>query len=377
MDIASHRAEIEAWLILLRAPGLGAARLREWIERHGGAEHALKAARCANAGLDAACRDWLRAASRERIDEDLAWLAADSHSLITIDHADYPPLLRDTPGAPAALFVVGDPGALWHAQVAIVGSRNASHAGLANARTLARALCATGFTVTSGLAEGIDAAAHEAALDAGAITIAVLGTGPDLVFPLRHRALAARIAQNGALVSEFPPGTPGRPEHFPRRNRIIAGLALGTLVVEAGLRSGSLITARLATEQGREVFAIPGSIHNPLARGCHRLIREGAALVETADEIIGTLGPLATQLGTRLRERLEAPGDATPTTRPVRDAAQTALLAALGHEPQGIDTLSERTGIGAAALSSMLLMLELEGAVASECGGKYVRRQPD
>jgi DNA processing protein len=311
------------------------------------------------------------------IASDLDWLAAETHSVLTIDNADFPPLLRDASGAPAALFVVGDASALWQPHIAIVGSRNASHGGLDHARSFARALCAAGLSITSGLAEGIDAAAHETALDTGAITIAVLGTGPDLVFPSRHRELAARIAMSGALVSEFPPGTPGRPENFPRRNRIIAGLSLGTLVVEAGLRSGSLITARCAGDQGREVFAIPGSIHNPLARGCHRLIRQGATLVESADEITDALGPLAARLGAHLRERLESTGSiqsAGLRAAPIaRDPEYVALLAALGHEAQSIDTLAERTGIDVPALSSMLLLLELEQAVASERGGLYVR----
>ena len=247
---------------------------------------------------------------------------------------------------------------------------------IANARNFARAFVAAGFAITSGLAEGIDAAAHAAALDAGGTTIAVLGTGPDLVYPKRHRELAERIAVNGALVSEFPPGTPGRPAHFPQRNRIIAGLALGTLIVEAGLRSGSLITARNASEQGRDVFAIPGSIHHPLARGCHRLIRDGATLVETADEVIEALGPLAARLGLHLRERLGASEPIPSTASVPRDVDRERLLAALGHETLGVDTLVERTGFDMQALSSLLLMLELEGAIAAERGGRYARSAP-
>jgi DNA processing protein len=376
MDIDSDRAAIQAWLILLRAPGIGAASLRELVERHGGAAATLDAARRGSIPLDAACRESLRAPDADRIALDLDWLRADGHELVTFAGPDYPPLLRDTRGAPAALFVSGDTSALWHPQVAIVGSRNASSGGLANATEFARALCACGLAITSGLAEGIDAAAHSAALDAGAPTIAVLGTGPDLVFPSRHRALAARIAEAGALVSEFPPGTPGRPENFPRRNRIIAGLALGTLVVEAGLRSGSLITARCAGDQGRDVFAIPGSIHNPLARGCHRLIREGAALVETAAEVLAALGPIASRLGIELSDRLaSAPGPAA-ITRAERDDDDARLLRALGHEAVGIDALVQRTGLGAAALSSMLLKLELEGEIVAEGAGTYARRAP-
>jgi len=379
MDVESNRDEIEAWLILLRAPGLGASRLREMIDRHGGASNALEAARRGEAPIDtAACRAALRAPDRAQVASDLNWLSLDTHLLLAANSADFPPMLRDVPVAPVALFVVGDASALWQPQIAIVGSRSASHGGLANARTFARALSAAGLSITSGLAEGIDAAAHTTALDVGATTIAVLGTGPDLVFPPRHRELAARIAQRGALVSEFAPGTPGRPENFPRRNRIIAGLSLGTLVVEAGLRSGSLITARCAGDQGREVFAIPGSIQNPLARGCHRLIREGATLVETADEIIEALGPLAAHLGAALRERLATGGCTVESAPPAaRNPEYITLLSALGHEAQSIDALAERNGIDVAALSAMLLVLELEREVATERGGLYVRCPSD
>ncbi|HEX5124532.1 MAG TPA: DNA-processing protein DprA [Rhodanobacteraceae bacterium] len=374
MDTASHREAIEAWLILLRAPKFSASCVRELVERHGGARAALEAARRGDGVAHATTRAWLRKPDAAAIAGDLAWLAADSHQLLTIADDDYPPLLRESAGAPAALFVAGNAGALWQPQVAIVGSRSASQSGLANARAFARALAAAGLAITSGLAEGIDAAAHETALASGIATIAVLGTGPDIVYPTRHRELAARIEANGALVSEFAPGTPGRRENFPRRNRIIAGLALGTLVVEAGLRSGSLITARSASDQGRDVFAIPGSIHHPLARGCHRLIRNGATLVEDAGEIVEALRPLAARLGAALRERLEA--DVPPTASQPHDRAHSRLLQALGHEPLGIDALAERTGLGAAALSAMLLELELDGEVAAERGGRYVRRAP-
>lgn len=375
MDIASHRDEIEAWLILLRAPQLSASRVRELVERHGDAMHALDAARRGDGVERAATRAWLRRPDRDAIARDVAWLAIDGHRLLTIVDDDYPPLLRESAGAPAGLFVAGDAGALWQPQVAIVGSRNASQSGLGNARAFARALAGAGLATTSGLAEGIDAAAHEAALDAGVATIAVLGTGPDLVYPARHRDLAARIETTGALVTEFAPGTPGRPDNFPQRNRIIAGLALGTLVVEAGLRSGSLITARSASDQGRDVFAIPGSIHHPLARGCHQLIRNGAMLVESADEIVDALRPLAARLGAELRARLGIAGTSS-TPSPTRDPAYSRLLTALDQESLGIDALAERTGLGAPALAAMLLTLELDGEVAAERGGLYVRRPP-
>ncbi|WP_395679532.1 DNA-processing protein DprA [Dokdonella sp.] len=381
MDIETNRAALEAWLILLRAPGLGPVSLRELLATHGDVRSALAAARRgAHArARDEACRDWLRAPDAPRIAADLDWLAQPSHALLTCDGAEFPALLDDAPGAPAALFVAGDCSALWQPQVAIVGSRNASQGGCANADAFARALAAAGFAITSGLAEGIDTAAHAGALGAGAATLAVLGTGPDRVYPARQGPLAARITAQGALVSEFPPGTPAHESHFPRRNRVIAGLSLGTLVVEAGIRSGALITARNATEAGREVFAIPGSIHNPLARGCHQLIRQGAKLIETADEIIGELAPLAQRLGANLRERLDESTervssrgrDAQPSRADDPDYAR--LYAALGHDTLGVDQLADRSGLPVAALASMLLMLELEGEVVAERGG-YARR---
>jgi DNA processing protein len=381
MDIETNRAALEAWLILLRAPGLGPVSLRELLATHGDVCSALAAVRRgAHArSRDDACRDWLRTPDAQRIAADLDWLAQPSHALLSCDSADFPALLDEAPGAPAALFVAGDSSALWQPQIAIVGSRNASQGGCANADAFARALASAGFAITSGLAEGIDTAAHQGALGAAAATLAVLGTGPDRVYPTRQGPLAKRIAAQGALVSEFPPGTPAHEKHFPRRNRVIAGLSLGTLVVEAGVRSGALITARNATEAGREVFAIPGSIHNPLARGCHQLIRQGAKLVETAGEIIAELAPLAQRLGANLRERLQEPTDnpAMPAGRatPARatDPDYARLYRALGHDTLGVDQLAERSGLPVAALASMLLMLELEGEVIAEHGG-YARR---
>ncbi|MBR0344884.1 MAG: DNA-processing protein DprA, partial [Rudaea sp.] len=257
-----------------------------------------------------------------------------------------------------------------------------SAAGVANARAFARAFALAGNTVTSGLAEGIDGAAHAAALDAGGKTVAVLGTGIDLVYPLQHAELAARIAASGALVSEYPPGVPGHPKHFPRRNRIISGLSLGTLVVEASLKSGSLTTARYAAEQGREVFALPGSIHSPLARGCHKLIREGAKLVETAGEVLEELHGVGALLADGLRERLATTADGQDAAaarfagdQRARDPDYAALTKALGPEPVALDELALRTGLAAASLSSMLLMLELDGLVVAE-NGRYARKTP-
>lgn len=366
--------ELRAWLIALRTPGLGPGGLREALTASGhDLPRALAALRqhAATLGDDAAA--WLDAPDAARLAADLAWLAQPGHRLLRCTEADFPPLLETIPQPPAALFVTGDAGLLLHPQVAIVGARSASPAGLDHARRFARALAHAGFVVTSGMADGIDGAAHAATLDAGAATIAVVGTGPDRVYPRKHLELARRIAGHGALVSEFPPGTPARADHFPRRNRLIAGLALGTLVIEAGLKSGSLITARLAGEQGREVFAVPGSINNPLARGCHRLIRDGARLVEEPGEVIEALAPAARALGVELAARLAAP--AAPAAAAAggwqRDPDYARLLAALGHDPATLDELVARSGLAASAVSSMLLMLELEGLTASLPGNRY------
>jgi DNA protecting protein DprA len=287
-------------------------------------------------------------------------------------------LLRQAPSPPLALFVDGEPALAWHPAVAVVGSRSPSPGGRDHARDFAAQLAASGLSVASGLASGVDAAAHQAALArADGITVAVIGTGPDLAYPRHHAGLQARIAERGAVLSEYLPGTGPRSGHFPARNRILAGLALGTVVIEAAERSGALITARLAAEAGREVFALPGSIHNPMARGCHRLIRDGVQLVESPEEIVQTLAPVA---AARL-------GLADPPCRPhplpgagpragLRPTGRTdyqRLWNALGYDPTGMDSLIERTGLTAATLSSMLLVMELEGRVLAT-HGRYVRK---
>jgi DNA processing protein len=372
-----HDDELLAWLTLLRAPGLGAAGIRTLLQQVDSARavcHDIRRLRQA-AGVDRAALDWIDRPDAARLEADLAWLAQPGHRLLCCNEEDFPPQLETIPSPPAALFVAGDAGTLLAPQVAIVGARSASAQGLAHARDFARTLARAGLTITSGMADGIDGAAHAAALDCGAPTVAVVGTGPDLVYPRKHRDLAGRIEQHGAIVSEFPPGTEARPDHFPRRNRLIAGLALGTLVIEAGLQSGSLITARLAAEAGREVFALPGSIHNPLAKGCHRLIRDGARLVETAAEVIEALGPAALAQGAGLRARLEATRTAPEHESPARtqDPDYASLLASLGDEPASLDELADRTGLAPAALSSMLLLLELEGVVAPAVNGRWQR----
>ncbi len=380
--------ESRAWMIALRTPGLGPGGLRERLAAAGGDIGVVLANLRQQSSFGEPARAWLQRPDEARIAADVAWLSQPLHKLLRCTDADFPPQLENIPQPPAALFVVGDASLLLYPQVAIVGARRASTGGLAHARAFALALAQAGLAITSGMADGIDGAAHLAALDRGAPTLAVIGTGPDRVYPRKHHALAKRIADHGALVSEFPPGTAARADHFPRRNRLIAGLSLGTLVIEAGLQSGSLITARLAADQGREVFALPGSIHNPLAHGCHRLIRDGARLVETVAEIIETLAPAARMLGADLAERLAQSGGgsvdqaAVETGKEARfeiaagagkNAEYRRLWSELGHEPATLDELVHRTGQPAAALSSMLLMLELEAKVETLPGNRYQR----
>jgi DNA processing protein len=366
---------LRTWLILLRTPRLGPGALREQLAAHDGqADAVLAALHQRLPDLPDDTRRWLQRPDLRRLDADLAWLEQPGHRLMLHTDEDFPPLLEAIAQPPAALFVAGDASLLLHPQLAIVGARAGTLSGRCDARAFAQALGLAGFTITSGMAEGIDGAAHLAALEAGLPTVAVVGTGPDRVYPHRHQALARRLAAEGALVSEFPPGTPGRADHFPRRNRLIAGLSLGTLVIEAGLQSGSLITARLAAEQGREVFALPGSIHNPLAHGCHRLIRDGARLVETAAEIVEVLAPAAVALGRELASRLQGSAVASPQeTASEADPSRRALLDALGYGPVALDDLAGFTGKTVSDLTSALLMLELDGQVEALPGNRYQR----
>ena len=365
-----------ALLTLVRAR-LPDALLRTLLEGHRDPVDALGAARHGTGmSLPAPCRAALRRPDPARLESDLAWLATPGCRLLGWQHPDYPALLRRAPSPPPVLFLAGDADLLWHPQVAIVGSRKPSAGGRERSRQFGRAFAAAGWAVTSGLAEGIDTAAHEGALAAGR-TVAVVGTGLDLAYPAVNAGLMARIVATGAVVSEHPPGTPAIANHFPSRNRIIAGLSLGTLVVEAALRSGALISARLAAEAGREVFALPGSLDNPMARGCHRLIREGAALVESPQEVVAALGPVAGNLAEALRGRLSkapaSPGTRSSAGQPTEGKDHNRLWSALGHDPTGMDTLVDRTGLTVADLSSMLLLMELDGRVVAD-NGRYARR---
>ena len=384
------------WLKLVLASDLGPGRLDDLevqadrlSELPGLTDQELKCL-----GLDAKAIRSLRSIDPERLEAALAWLDHPAHHLVTRKDAYYPPLLRRIPDAPLALFVNGDPDWLLRPQIAIVGSRNATAGGLSIARDFADRLSRAGLVVTSGLALGIDAAAHGAALDAGRATLAVAGTGPDQVYPARHRDLALRIVDNGAVISSFAPGTGPRAGHFPARNRIISGMSAGVVVIEAGIQSGSLITARLAGEQGREVFAVPGSIRNPMARGCHRLIRQGARLVESPAEVVDDLSPLISELAGELRGLLQSCPAHEPEDRSSNGDAAVApesddphpqndgvnvetLLAAVGYDPVSVDEIVARTNLTTQAISSMLVELELQGRVMALGGGRYSRTGND
>ena len=364
--------DTDRWLALGRAPGLHRDHLRD-----AGALEAptqlvgLSAAELRARGIPDAAAAWLAQPNPQTLQGDRRWLESADVQLIGCDSEHYPPLLGQIKSAPVALYVRGDNAVLLSAQLAMVGSRNPTAPGARTARDFAAFLARSGLTITSGLAVGIDASAHEGALAAKGRTVAILGCGLDQIYPPENTDLAARIvAQGGALVSEFPPGTAPRRENFPRRNRLISGLSLGTLVVEAARQSGSLITARLATEQGREVFAIPGSIHNPLARGCHELLRQGAKLVETAADILSELKIPYTKQD--ITDELSHASVAR-TARPALDKDYEILLDALGFEPQSIDALVEQTGLPSPSVASMLLILELEGRVGLHAGGRYAR----
>jgi len=368
----------------MNAPSIGGASLIKVLDAMGGAS-AVAAASTRDLirhGMPEEAAAAISKPDEKRIEADLRWLADSNHHLLCWDNEDYPALLRRIQNPPAALFIDGDPGCLWQPQIAVIGSRNPTSGGLAHARDFSTTLARQGMTITSGLASGIDSAAHTAALDAGAITIAVNGTGLDKVYPASSRAVAERIRAQGAMISELPLGSPPKRQHFPSRNRIISGLSLAVLVIEAGLNSGTLITARKAAEQGRDVFALPGSLHNPMVKGCHRLIREGARLVETTADIMQELGPMAAELQSEITQQLDLlakPEQETnqQTTGPkqnlLNDAEYKLVWDILGFDPKPMDIIIEQTGLKANAVSSMLLMMELKGMVKKHSSGRYLR----
>lgn len=385
--------ELRARLQIWRAAGIGPASINRLLNHFGSAVAALDASdsEMAKAGLKPDIIQNLRAVPAEAALADLEWLHRAQHRHILVpEDALYPKQLHDVKAAPPVLFVAGNPELLNEPQLAMVGSRTPTHYGKDNAQAFAQYLAKHGITVTSGLALGIDAVSHQGALDAGGHTIAVIATGLDIMYPAKNRSLAEHIVEQGVIVSEFPIGVKPQAQNFPRRNRIISGLSLGTLVVEAALQSGSLVTAQHALEQGREVFAIPGSIHSPLAHGCHRLIRQGAKLVETAADILEELAPqLQSYLGINFDQTetqaakpvkplsflksIEAQENTEEQQPPTLDPEEQQILATISPEPVPIDQIVIQTGLTTDVVSSMLLMLELQGYIAACGGGRYKR----
>jgi DNA processing protein len=353
--------------VLARAPGLSAAHVRALVcAAESDITRCLGLESIARVELPPRLRSFLVFPDSATVDSDLKWIEASGARLLTIMDEDYPGQLLELPDPPPVLFVLGDPRILSTRQIAMVGARNATDHGSRTAHEFARFFATAGLTVTSGLAVGIDAASHRGALSSSGVTVAVCGTGLDTVYPTQHAVLAEHIRARGALLSQFPPGTPPLRINFPRRNRLISGLSTGTVIVEAALRSGSLITARLAHEQGRGVFAIPGSIRSPLSAGCHELIRAGARLVEHPAEVLSHLKiPFENE---QLVKRQN-----TPAAPAAMDKGYEMLLDAVGFEPATVDVLVVRTGLPCESIASMLLDLELQGRIASYPGGRFGR----
>ncbi|HQS81243.1 MAG TPA: DNA-processing protein DprA [Thiobacillus sp.] len=364
----------DAWLRLALAPGVGNTSLIRLLTAFGSPEAVLASGRAAlTTHLSRAqCDALLAEPDAAQLDAAHAWLAQPGNSLMTLADADYPKTLLEIADPPAMLYCKGRRSLLSQPCLGIVGSRNATPQGVRDAEAFAQALSDAGLTIVSGLALGIDAAAHRGGLAGAGSSVAIIGTGLDRIYPARNKALAHRLAESGLIVSEFALGTPPLPGHFPRRNRLISGLSRGVLVVEAAPNSGSLITARVATEQGREVFAIPGSIHSPLARGCHTLIKQGAKLVESAADILDELAWQQRLTPPVLRE--DRPQGECLAAYPLRvqpEAPSDPVLDALDGAPTTPDTLAQRTGLTLDALSAKLLTLELDGRIASLPGGRY------
>jgi DNA processing protein len=362
-------ARVEAWASLQLLPGLGTRTLVALLRHFGGAVELRTASRRSLAKVASP----EHAAAIERgpdpavLEGTLAWLREAGHSLVAWDDVDYPRALLAIADPPPAFYFAGRRDLLDRPALAIVGSRNATPQGTEQAEAFGEALSAAGLTIVSGLATGIDAAAHRGGLSADGSSVAVVGTGLDRYYPVANRALQQRLEREGGIVSEFPLGMPPLPENFPRRNRLISGLSRGVLVVEATLNSGSLITARFALEQGREVFAVPGSIHSPFSKGAHRLIRDGAKLVETAQDVLEEL-----DFESAAQRTAATPGPSASSA--VASEPAERVLSALGHDPAGIDQLTRRSGLAADAVAAALVELEIAGRVSVLPGGLYQRR---
>lgn len=363
--------ELPFWLALVRTPNLGPVTFKalQKMAASPAAMFSIPESELRNAGFRTNLINYLLAPDWSAVEKDLHWLEKDGNYFLAADDPLYPTLLRQISDPPIGLFVKGNPDTLQNFQLAMVGSRNPNPDGRRNARNFAAALVSAGLTITSGLALGIDSESHQGALQAGGRTIAVLGNGLYSIYPKSNRKLAQAIIENGALVSEFPLDYSALPANFPRRNRIISGMSTGVLVVEAAVRSGSLITARLAMEQNREVFAIPGSIHNPMARGCHYLLRDGAKLVEQYQDITDEIGVFAGFV-----DEINSKEDFHPHITKGLDANAKLLLDNIGYEGVSFDQLVEATGFQTSQVSGLLLDLELQGSVDSLPGGRYMRK---
>lgn len=389
--------DLATWLSLVHTRGLGPRLLRKLMIGFGGIDAIASASdsQLINVGLSRKVVDAMKHIDQDLIDADLKWCdEGDDRHILTLDCPRYPALLKEIADPPVVLYVRGDPDVLQTPQLAVVGSRKPSHSAQNNASRLSAEIASFGITITSGLALGVDALAHRGALDAGGLTIAVTATGLDRVYPAAHQTLAQDIAKGGAIISEFPIGTNPLPAYFPRRNRIISGLSYGTLVVEAGLKSGTLTTAGHATEQSREVFAIPGNIDNPQARGSHALLRAGATLVESSEDILRQLAPVlpktlefaedSTEKDSVVnRNTADNPETQQPVstdrhkaTAPGANAKNTTeqLLRAIEFEPLSLDEVVNATGLDIVMVTNLTLELELEGLIVSIAGGRYQKR---
>lgn len=377
---------LRSWLALTHIPNLGPIRIHALLDIFENPSAIFNAGHPGwkQAGLSEKIIQHLSTPDWEKVDADLKWVEQEDASIITLDDDSYPPMLKELADAPPLLYIMGQAEILKLPQLAIVGSRNPTHAGKEIAHDFAAHLTNMGMTITSGMALGIDSAAHQGALDSmqkgntgHGFTVAVTGTGLDRVYPAKNRDLAHNIAENGVIISEYALGTPPLPGNFPRRNRIISGLSMGVLVVEAALQSGSLITARLAIEQDREVFAVPGSIHHPLAKGCHALIRQGAKLVETATHILEELKGFGEMIEESSNETEKSAKNShqkletEPNSSLNVDEEYQQVLKCVDFEPTSVDKVVERSGLTADAVCSMLLVLELQGYVTALSGGYY------
>lgn len=373
--VAPPDEELAGWLRLQQTPDVGFKRKQALLDRFGAPQAIFSAGPDALAAVVprqvalALCAALTAGQTNQLLIQQercRAWLALAGNHLLTLSDPAYPAPLKEIATAPLLLYVQGNPALLSGKLLAMVGARNATLQGRSNAHDMALALSRAGLTIVSGMALGIDAASHLGGLDGPSSSIAVIGTGADIVYPPRNAALARRLAEQGCIVSEYPLGTQPASANFPRRNRIISGLSLGVLVVEAARHSGSLITARLAIDQNRDVFAVPGSIHATLSKGCHKLIKSGAKLVESADDVLAELGMPLSEGGAE-----EVIGERVAKSR--RSALEKALLAALAYDPIGADVLVERTGVAPAAIVAALLGLELAGLIERLPGGLYQR----